>query len=113
MTDKLINRLKKDGAELDKLAAQRLAEAEPVQPLWAQNAKRTNSHRWLWGIAASIALAVGLVTTLNNNQTIPPTHTTVSNPIMLVDEQLQTPLKTEQRAILEDIKTLKNKFISI
>ena len=113
MTDKLINRLKKDGAELDKLAAQRLFEAELIQPLWAQNAKRTNSHRWLWGIAASIALAVGLVTTLNNNQTIPPTHNTVSNPIMLVDEQLQAPLKTEQQAIIDDLKTLKDRFLSI
>lgn len=113
MTDKLINRLKKDGAELDKLAAQRLTEAELIQPLWEQSAKHTTSHRWLWGMAAGIVLVTGLVTTLNDNQTIPAAHTTVSNPIMLVDEQLQAPLKTEQRAIVEDLKTLKNKFISI
>lgn len=113
MNDKLINRLKQDGEELDQLAAKRLAEAGRIQPLWEQSRQHKTHHRWFWGLAASMALAVGLVTNLNDNQNIPSAHSEVSNPIMLVDEQLRAPLKAEQQAIIDDLKTLKQRFISI
>lgn len=116
MNDNLINRLKKDGHELDQLAAKRLAKAARVQPLWEQPAKSTTYHRWFWVAAAVVVLTVGLVTTVNKNSHTPlpkSANITINNPIMLVDEQLKSPLKTEQQAIIDDLKTLKKRFISI
>lgn len=113
MNENLINRLKKDGHELDQLAAKRLAKAARVQPLWEQSSQRKLNHRWFWGLAASIALVAGLVTSIHDNQNTPSGHSAFSNPIMLMDEQLRAPLKTEQQAIIDDLKTLKKRFISI
>lgn len=116
MNDNLINRLKKDGTELDKLAAKRLAETARIQPQWQQPSKRTGYHRWFWAVAATITLTVGLVTTLNESPDRQQPHSlnmTVHNPIMLVDERLQSPLKAEQQAIIDDLKALKQRFISI
>lgn len=116
MNDNLINRLKKDGDELDQLAEKRLAESARIQPLWAQRSQRKLNHRWFWGLAAALTLTVGLVTTLNESPNKPAPQSVdiaVQNPIMLMDDQLQSPLKAEQQAIIEDLKTLKRQFISI
>ena len=116
MNENLINRLKKDGDELDQLAERRLTESARVQPLWAQRSQRKLNHRWFWGLAAALTLTVGLVTTLNESLITPEPQSVnlvVQNPIMLMDEQLRAPLKAEQQAIIDDLKTLKRRFISI
>lgn len=116
MNDPLINQLKRDGQELDRLAEKRLAQGVYVKPPWEKQSEKSSLHRsWLWAVAASVIFTAGLLyTSIHTNQRNSATNLQpVNQALIIMDEQMKKPLHNEQQAIIEDLKMLKDRFLSI
>jgi|GEM_PF-2447772 len=116
MNNPLINQFKHDGRDFDRLAEKRLAQGVYDKPLWEKQIEKSSGHRpWLWTVAASVIFTVGLLyTSIHTHQPNSATNLQpVNQALTIMDEQMKIPLHNEQQAIIEDLKMLKNRFLSI
>ncbi len=129
MKNKLEQQLQQDGKNIKMLAENRLGKLDFKQQILS--AIELNKHHsrskknWYFGLAAAISLSVLVGSLVQNNTQIthnnkPPTPIS-SSPIKLnlkqiqltVEEKINQPLMNEQQAIINDLKMLKKKLLSI